>query len=64
MTTGTRYLYDHHLVKGKEHELTVRGKGNKKEKTSKKKKKSSQTDWDIPHEILYLRHSRTQAYHS
>ena len=41
-----------YLVKGKEHELTVRGKRNKKEKTSKKKKKSSQTDWDIPHEIL------------
>ena len=52
-----------YLVKGKEHELTVREKRNQKEKSSKKEKKSSQTDWDI-HEILYLRHSRTQAYHS
>ena len=42
-------------MKGKEHELTVREKRNKKEKTSKKKKKSSQTNWDTPHEIIYLR---------
>ena len=40
-----------YLVKGKEHELTVREKRNKKEKTSKKKKKSSQTDWDTLPEI-------------